>query len=163
MGESVSRFEWGMFRLEQRLKTLSWNSPLVLIPSSLQQYGRVDYDWDKNQLLLTLVIYPRSSNFQKSTPTEVCGSLMRQFKFHFGMTPDSEFLRSIQGISTFFQPQYFVNTGAPKTLNEDIEAITTLQIDVMASKNDQAPFQQMMSCSSDLKKSEVRYFVTETK
>jgi hypothetical protein len=160
MKESVSRFEWGMFRLQSRAETFTWDGLDTQTP---KQYARVQYGWEKNQILVTLVVYPHYRNFEKSTGRQVCGSLMSQMKSSFGVAPGSEFMRGIDGIGTFFRPQYFDRTDAPKTLDEDIEAITTLQVDVMASKNDQSPYQEMMSCSSDLRKAEVRYFVTESK
>jgi hypothetical protein len=160
MKESVSLFEWGIFRLQSRVETFSWDGLDTPTP---KQYARVEYDWGKNQLLVKLVVYPHYRNFEKNTGKQVCGSIMGQMKFSFGVAPGSEALRSIEGIGMFFRPQYFDRADVPKTLDEDIEAITALQVDVMGSKNDQSPFQQMMSCSSDLRKAEVRYFVTETK
>jgi hypothetical protein len=163
-GESVSLLEWGIFRLETRVQAFIWDD---LDTKTQSQRASVKYDWDKNQLTVNLAIYPRYPNFEKSTPKEICGSLMGQMKYYFGVAPGpaevSRAMRNLYGIGTYFRHQYFVKANAPKTLDEDMETITTLEIDVMASKNDQPPFQTMISCSSDLLKTEIRYFLTEPK
>jgi len=69
-------------------------------------------------------------------------------------------MREIDGVGTFFHHEHFTKADAPENLDADMEAITTLEVEVMTSKNDQAPFQEATSCSSDLLKSEVRYFTT---
>lgn len=160
MNQSVSLFEWGMFRLHSKVENLHWDGLDTQTP---KQFAHVEYDWSKNLIRVELTIFPHFRNFENNTTRQVCGSLINQMKFSFGVAPGSEFLRGIGGIGTYFHPQYFENVNIPKTLDDDIEAITTLQVEVMASKTDQPPFQEMMSCSSDLRKPEVRYFVTDVK
>jgi hypothetical protein len=155
MGESISLFEWGIFRLQARAELFAWDDLDIR-----KQFARVDYDWSKNQLTLRLTVYPRYQSLQKSTAKEVCGSLVRQMKFHLGVAPGAEFMRSLGGIGTFFRHQHFAKANEPDNLDADLETITSLEVDVMVSKNDQAPFQKLVSCSSELLKSEVRYFMT---
>ncbi len=155
MGESVSLFEWGVFRLQARAELFAWDDIDVR-----KQFARVDYDWDKNQLTLRMTVYPRYQSLQKVTARGACGSLIRQIKFHFGVAPGSEFMRELGGIGTFFRHQHFARSNAPDTLDRDLETITQLRVDVMASKSDQPPFDAVQSCSSELLKSEVMYFTT---
>ena len=54
MGESVSMFESGVFRIETAAQTLAWDDVDIR-----KQFARVDYDWDKNQLTVNLTVYPR--------------------------------------------------------------------------------------------------------
>jgi hypothetical protein len=157
MGESVSLFEWGMFRLQSRAERFHWDRDVDLLQG---HSAKVDYDWQKNELRIEITAYPRYRNLQKTTAKEVCGSLMRQVKGQFGVTPGTEFLREILGVGTFFHHQYFERSNAPDKLDADLEAITTLEVGVYASKTDQAPFQNLVSCSSELVKPEVRFFTT---
>jgi hypothetical protein len=155
MGESVSLFEWGIFRLEARAQRFAFSDLDIK-----NQFARVEYDWPKNQLRVKLVVYPHYQSLQKTTARQVCGSLIQQMKSLLGVAPGFEFLRDIDGIGTFFRHQHFEKSDAPKTLGADLEAITSLEVEVMASKNDQPPFKEAMSCSSELLKSETRYFTT---
>jgi hypothetical protein len=155
MRESVSMFEWGVFRLETRAGQFAWDD--LDIP---KQFARVDYDWAKNQLTLRLTVYPRYQSLLSASAKGACGSLIRQMKFHFGVAPRSEFLHELSGIGTFFRHQQFDKADAPATLDRDLESVTQLRVDVMASKSDRPPFQAMQSCSSDLLKSEISFFTT---
>jgi hypothetical protein len=155
MGESVSLFEWGIFRLQTRTERFTWDGLDIR-----NQFARVEYDWPKNQLRVRLVVYPRYQSLQKSTARQVCGSLIRQMKGLFGVAPGFEFIRGIDGIGTFFRHQQFAKSDVPETLDADLEAITSLEVEVMASRNDQPPFRETISCSSELLKSETRYFTT---
>jgi len=158
MGESVSLFEWGMFRLQTRAERFAWDDVDVQ-----NQFAKVDYDWDRNQIVLRMTVYLRYTSLQAVTPRGACGSLIRQMKFHFGVTPGAEFMRDLDGVATFFRPQYFEKKNAPDTLTRDLEAAVQLRVDVMASRADRAPFENVQSCSSDLVKSEVLYFTTSTR
>lgn len=66
----------------------------------------------------------------------------------------------MQGIGTFFHHKQFESGDVPKTFYADLEAITSLEINVMESNNDSAPFHEAISCSSELLKPEIRYFTT---
>jgi hypothetical protein len=153
MGESVSLFEWGIFRLEARVDRFTWDGLDIK-----NQFAHVGYDWPKNQLRVRLVVYPRYQSLQRTTARRVCGSLVQQMKSLFGAAHGFEFLRDTDGIGTFFRHQHFDKADVPNTLDMDLEAITSLEVDVMVSKNDQSPFQEAISCSSELLKSETRYF-----
>lgn len=155
MGESVSLFEWGIFRLQARAELFAWDDIDIR-----KQFARVGYDWEKNQITLRMTVYPRYQSLQKVTPRGACGSLIRQIKFHLGVGPGSEFMRELGGIGTFFRHQHFEKQNAPATLDRDLEAATQLRVDVLASKSDQPPFDAVQSCSSELLKSEVLYFTT---
>jgi hypothetical protein len=155
MGEPVSLFEWGIFRLEARAERFAWSGLDIK-----SQFAHVEYDWPKNQLQIRLTVYPRYQSLQRTTARQVCGSLVQQAKSLLGVTPGFESMRDIAGIGTFFHHQHFDKADAPKTLDADLEAITTLEVDVWVSKNDQPPFQKAVSCSSELLKSETRYFTT---
>ena len=150
MGESVSLFEWGIFRLQLTMETLNTG-----YEASAKQTANVEYDWPKNQLTVKVIVYPRYRSFQKATARQVCGSIMQEMKLEFGVDP-----RLGRRIGTFFHHQQFETTDVPKNMDADLEAITNLEVEVMASKNDQSPFQEQMSCSSELLKSETRYFTT---
>jgi hypothetical protein len=102
------------------VETFTWDG---LDTQAAKQIARVQYDWDKNQLLVNLIVYPHYRNFEKNTGRKLCGSFVEQMKSWFGLRPGSEVLRGILGIGTFFHPQYFQKVDAPKTLDEDIEAI----------------------------------------
>lgn len=155
MDEPISLFEWGIFRLQARAERFAWDHLDVK-----SQYARIEYDWTKNQLQVEMTVYPRSQSLQRTTAREVCGSLIHQMKMHLGVAPGTEELREINGIGTFFRHQQFEKAGVPKTLDANLEAITTLEVDLMVSKSDQPPFEKAISCSSDLLKPETRYFTT---
>ena len=164
MDQSVSSLEFGAFLLERHLEALTWNPDIDFIQPRTQ-IGRVSYDWEKNQLQLNVTVYPVYATFTKSTPKDVCGSLMRQLKSGFGVGPESQVVRQAMrdafGLATYFTPRFFKNPNVPKTLADDLEAITVFQLDVMASKTNRALFSKMMTCSSDATSSETRYFITE--
>jgi len=60
MGESVSLFEWGIFRLQTRAQSFGWDDLEVR-----KQFARVDYDWAKNQLRIQVTLYPSYRRLQK--------------------------------------------------------------------------------------------------
>jgi hypothetical protein len=155
MDEPISLFEWGIFRLQARAEHFVWDHLDVK-----SQSARVEYDWAKNQLQIEMTVYPHAQSLQRTTVRETCGSLIRQMKVLLGVTPGLEEFRQIYGIGTFFRHQQFEKSNEPKTLDADLEAITTLEVDLMVSKSDQPPFEKAISCSSDLLKSETRYFTT---
>jgi len=132
--EPVSLLEWGIYRLQNNLNTAPLDIP--------KQMLRVDYDWSKNQLLLHLAVYPSFESLQKTPAKAVCESVVHKIKAHFGVERGYEILRPSFGIGTFFHPQYFEKNNTPKTLDFDIEKITNIEVKVMTSKNDQAPFKQ---------------------
>jgi hypothetical protein len=49
----------------------------------------------------------------------------------------------------------------PDTLVSDLEAITSLEVEVYTSETDEPPFEQAVSCSSDLLAGEIRYYTSE--
>jgi hypothetical protein len=156
MNEQVSMFEWGIFLLEAQVKRFEWDDGLDI----KKQFAHVEYDWPKNQLEIQVVVYPRYQSLQKTTARQVCSSLISQMKFHFGLDPRYPELRDMEGLGTFFHHKQFAKSDSPQTLETDLEAITNLEVQVMASKSDSPPFQETISCSSDLLKSEIRYFTT---
>lgn len=160
MNEPVSMLEWGTFKLEESLRRFTFADLDLNAPG---HYAHVEYDWDKNQLKIAFTVYPRSSNISKSTPQGVCGSVIRRIRFHFGLAPGYEFMHPVAGIRTYFHHRHFTPTNVPKNLDEDLEAITMLEVGVWASTTDKPPFKQVMSCSSELTKSEIRYYITEAK
>jgi hypothetical protein len=157
MNEPLTLFEWGMFRLQNGVEMMQWDGLDLIRPRP--QIANVEYDWDKNQLMINLTIYPRYRSLQKSTPKKICGEVIHQMKGLFGvLTPDDKLLRDAMGVGSFFTHKYFRSPAAPQSLAADIERITNLRVDVMTSVTDTPPFQQSQSCSSDLLKSEVLYF-----
>jgi hypothetical protein len=155
MKEPLTLFAWGILQLENRAKAFAWSRIDVF-----NQFANVDYDWDKNQLALQMTIYPRYRSLQKITSKEVCGEVIQQIKYHFGVAPGSEFMHDIGGVGTFFTHKQFVKAGAPETLAADIERMTIIRIDVFTSPTDKPPFRPSQSCSSDLLKQEIQYFTT---
>jgi hypothetical protein len=156
MSEPMTLFEWGIYRLDSALNALTFSG----LNSANKNVVSVDYAWSKNQLKLDLTVYPRAISLQQTAAKEICGSIVKQVKSHFGVEPGFEVLRSVEGIGTFFSHQYFIKTDARKTLDEDLEAATSLIVRVMTSKNDQSPFKEASSCSSDLLSREIKYFTT---
>ncbi len=124
MGESVSMFEWGIFRLEARADRFSWDGLDIK-----NQFAHVDYDWAKNQLQVKVVVYPRYQSLQKTPARQVCGSLVKQMKSLFGVAPGFEVVREIDGIGSFFRHKNFDRADVPKTLGADLEAITSLEVE----------------------------------
>lgn len=155
MDESVSLFEWGIFRLQMSVQSFTWDDLDIR-----NQFARVDYDWPKNQLKVRLVVYPRYGSLERTPAKEICGSLVRQMKAQLGVAPGFEILRDINGIGTHFRHKHFTKADVPKALDADLEAVTSIELKVMANMNDQPPFQEMMFCSADLLKTEIRYFTT---
>ncbi|MGA2351354.1 MAG: hypothetical protein ABSF70_13045 [Terracidiphilus sp.] len=156
MNEQVSMFEWGIFLLQTHVEHFAWNRGLNV----RSQFAHVEYDWQKNELGIKLVVYPAYQSLQQATARQACGSLMSQMKTLLGADPKMPEIREMQGIGTFFHHKQFESGDVPKTLDADLEAITSLEINVMESKNDNAPFHQAISCSSELLKPEIRYFTT---
>src|SRR5262249_39450497 len=146
MGESVSLFEWGIFRLQTTAENFGWDDLEV----AHKHLATVKYDWTKNQVTVTVIVYPSYRSLQKTNAKGVCGSVMRQMKSNFGVSPGFEWVRSMSGVGTFFHPQHFLRNDEPKTIDADLEAITNLEVWVHASKNDQAPYPELISCSSEL-------------
>jgi len=155
MNEPLSLLEWGLYRLEKAYDKQTWSDLDIR-----SQYTTARYDWSKNTIYFEIVVYPSFESLQKTPAQKVCGSVVHQIKSLFGVESGYEFMRDYCGIGTYFHPQYWENKNSPKTLDSDIEKITNIQVKVMASKNDQAPFKEAASCSSELLQPEIKYFTT---
>ena len=151
-------FDWGLFRLRERANHFRWDG-LDLI----NHFADVEYDWDKNQLLVKITAYPRYKSLQIKTTKGVCGSLIKQMKSHFGVASGFEHIRSRWGIASYFSHKSFTPAKVPETLATDLERITILRVNVYTSATDKPPFQESQVCTSELLKSEVQYFTTSAK
>ena len=145
----------GLYQFEKR-----YTSDKLGDPNITRQVANASYDWSKNEIQLNMVIYPRFESLKTTSAKDVCGSYIHKMKKIFGIEPRSEEMRNFVGIGTYFHSKFWENKDAPKTLDSDIERITRIEVNVLASENDQPPFHEVQSCSSKLLNTEIKYFTT---
>ncbi len=156
MNEPFSLFDWGLYKLEDSLKDTKFKD-LHLIFRTLSS---VDYEWNKNVINITLTIYPSYSSLSKGDPKKICRSALTSIKerYGFGWEKDIRFLVSIK---RFFQHKGYEKKDEPKTLMEDLEAMTKITVQVLASETDKPAFSKQASCISRLLEEEIFFLDTE--
>lgn len=101
MNERVSMFEWGIFLLQTRAEHFAWDRGLDV----RSQFARVEYDWQKNELGIKLVVYPAYKSLQQATAREACGSFISQMKTLLGGRPENAGDTRDAGDRHLFSPQ----------------------------------------------------------
>jgi hypothetical protein len=144
MDEPVTMFEWGIYKLNIYTNSIKFKN-IDLINSN----SSIGYDWDKNRLKIEFVVYPKYAGLNKVSAIEICKLATTQVRKAFG-TEFKNDLRSVFGVSKFFEHEGFVNKSRPDKLMEEVEHSTKIIINVYANKSDEPPFSQLLSCESPL-------------
>ncbi|WP_105901063.1 hypothetical protein [Vibrio gangliei] len=152
MEDSLSMFDWGVFRMESSMTTIKFKE-LDLI----SHYGRADYDWDSNRINLETVVYPSYKSLEKLGSKAICRQAITQVKEHFGYGIDEDDLRALFGIPSYFKHTGYVKKNVPESLGKDLENATKFSVQVYASKLDKAPYNQYQHCVSSFNEKGVMY------
>jgi hypothetical protein len=156
--DSVSRFEWSLYNLENEHK--DWKYEEVFASPGRPQLTTLKYDWDTNQILIDVSVYPFYKTASQSAKT-VCAKVLGTIRNLLGVTEEFKTLRAYSGIGTYFRSKYFQRTAMPDSLDADLEAITLLTVNVRANAQDKAPFKALIYCQTRLLSSEIRYYQKE--
>lgn len=155
MNDSLSMFEWGIFRVEEALSDVRFPELEVVY----KNHPNLNYDWDTNQLEIQLSIYPSHQKLKEIGPKGACKIGLSDLRGFFGIgSPDV--IHDILGLQKYFRHKFFFKKNVTKTFANDIENMTQLTINIHSSENDKPLFDKKAKCTSKLLKDEV-YFVDE--
>jgi hypothetical protein len=115
MSDQVSSFSLGLFRIQLQL-----DRSYASLPGS----AAIDYDWDRNRIVITYRSFGASPKANK----ENCGDEINRMRSIAGIDPESG--RAPSGHSFFaemFSPFGYTKKTEPKHLKEDIDEITELR------------------------------------
>ncbi|MFA0607143.1 hypothetical protein [Vibrio amylolyticus] len=152
MEDSLSMFDWGVFRMESSMANIKFKELDLL-----NHYGRVNYDWDSNRINLETVVYSSYKALEKSGSKAICRKAITKVKEHFGYGIKEADFRAIFGIASYFKHTGFVKKNAPENLGKDLENVTKFSVLVYASKLDKAPYNQYQQCVSSFNEKGVMY------
>src|SRR5690349_12324673 len=79
MEQPVTMFEWGLARLEERVRTMPWD-PDIASTLLLPQEARVRYEPKTNHITIGIRLFQKNGSLRRTPPQQTCGSVMRQLK-----------------------------------------------------------------------------------
>lgn len=144
MSEPMSMFDWGMYRLSRGvIGNYYANNEHVSNAGSLS----VDYDWDKNIIVMHHTIYQKTESLKKISSRDLCKELIKSFKFwHKAPT---------QSLGKFFVHKDFRSKSEPANLVRDVESLIVISISIWASETGEPPFKEICKGSSPLLSNEI--------
>lgn len=149
MSEPMSLFEWSMLRLDQRLDNLcaTWPADLDLISAT----SNVDYDWDRNRVIMEFIVYPRYISLGARPARELCSQLTGRVKGHFGVGNGPDLVFSLEpGIGRLFDHMFFESKNRPLNLADEVNGLAVIRIQVWASPKDEPMFLPIITSESSL-------------
>jgi hypothetical protein len=122
MSDPISRWDWGMYRLEQFIRE---NLPREKEKFILQ----IDYDWNKNRIYIAFT--PGESDASNTNEArEKCRNTLNRLKDFLGINPETgkpnPILITSGRIGDFFLHKGYSLTSEPQDLWEEIDRITVL-------------------------------------
>ncbi|WP_415906389.1 hypothetical protein ACMXYX_01090 [Neptuniibacter sp. QD72_48] len=132
INEPLSMLEWGIYRIQKKLD----EDRLFPHHSVSPSYKVVEYDWDRNEILIRANIYPSHEHVTEEGINSICQrvhSLLRA-SFHWHKSDD---VRSWDGIASYFNHTGYVNTRRPKSFQRDIESNTAFKVTVYTNNPDE--------------------------
>ncbi|WP_090725204.1 hypothetical protein [Neptunomonas qingdaonensis] len=153
MEDSLSMFEWGLYRTEESFKEKKFKDLDIVVRNMF----RAEYDWDLNRINLTVNVYPSYSSVMNTGAKNICRAVILDIKGDLGYGFDKE-LRHLISISRFFVHKGFSNKNEPQNLMEDLEHMTNVKVQVLASKTNESKFSLKAACTSGLSEKDIYFF-----
>ena len=161
MNEPMTMFEWGMYRLERSVDGLNVEEFDLI---NFQSWG-VDYNWDRNRLVLKFAAYPKQKSLNKLPAKELCKELIWTVRWRFGVlkndanlsNADREGTLETLGPSMFFKHTGFESKGRPDNLTEEIHNIIIIRVTIRTGKDDKAPYTSILACECPLTGKQILY------
>lgn len=163
MNDRVTMFDWGMYRIEEYLNNFDFEKLLEtdLIKPSL---STVNYDWERNRIILNSTIYPTQDSLNKIPAKKLCEKILWAIRTEFGILrnnpkdPNSDIvvLENWDPVR-FFRHKAFVLENEPNNLKTEILNIISIRIDLYASKNDKFPYSPVLGCECPLISGKILY------
>lgn len=143
INDSPSMLEWGMFKIENKFSTVNYKALKPVVENRFN----VDYDWDRNELELTMVVYPSYEVINEHGAKEICRKVLTSIKNSLGFSfinSESNYL----SISRYFEHRSFTRTNKTDTFSKDIEKMTRVTVSVHSSKADTYPLTNKAECTN---------------
>ena len=155
MNESPSMLEWGIFKMEKDFSTVRFEDIDPYLDTSIT----ASYDWDADELRISILIYPSWEILELHGRKTLCRKAVSYIKSHFGYEyKDTDY--NFNRISSYFEHDAFVKKNQPERFARDIEKMTRINASVHSSKTGKVPFHRQAACTSKFLEKEL-YFVDD--
>lgn len=130
MHESVSMFDWGIYRINEKLKNWEESKGLIGISSSIAVAPEAFYDWSSNRIIIYVKVFPVKSQEEAK---ELCRGIVRSIKSVLYINPDDGKPYGEAGLAldSFFSHSGFLNKSEPEGLYKELDSITVIKVEVM--------------------------------
>lgn len=151
MGEPVSAFDFGLYRLGEHL---SWEQArLKGFELPVQVRTVAFYMWDENRIHLLVSVFPQVRELTPAAAKSACREAGSVVRYASGIDPDTgEPYKSnpIFNVSRLFQSESHSKARAPENIPSELLAIMELRIEVFVSPAGDGVQRSVAECAARL-------------